>query len=110
MSLTTDLSEPVGALRLMLGDTVAGQGVKPDGSNFSDAEWDYFWAQGGDLWGALALACDALAAVWRTQPTFSADGLRIEREAIARGWAEAAVHFRAQSGAKIRQIQREGGA
>lgn len=65
MSFTYDLATEVGRLRLALGDTADGAGVKPDGSNFSDEELAYFLAVEGNVVDlATARACEALATAW----------------------------------------------
>jgi len=101
MTITTDLNSSIGELRLLLGDTEAGDGVKPNGGNFSDAELGYFLEQGGGVNLGAALACETLAWMWNLQPDFDADGLTVKRGEVARGWWRAALRFRANQGAKV---------
>jgi hypothetical protein len=39
----------ISQLRLTIGDTTDGVGVKPDGTNFTDAEITYFYDTGGGV-------------------------------------------------------------
>lgn len=65
MAFTYDLTTNRGAVRLALNDTVSGTGPRPDGSNFTDAEIDYFLTTAGsDVDAAVARACQALALAW----------------------------------------------
>lgn len=106
MSISTDLSSALGQMRLLLGDNIEGAGVRPDGTNFSDAELSYFHTQGGGVLEGAALACDALAQLWTLQPSFEADGLRVERGTVAAGWRIAAQGLRARAGAKTQRLIR----
>jgi len=65
-----DLDAAVGQIRLEIGDTdnTADAGVKPDGTNFSDAELNHFYSQeGSDVLAASARACEVLARMWARQ-------------------------------------------
>lgn len=65
MAFTYDLTTSRGAVRLALNDTVSGTGPRPDGTNFTDAELDYFLTTAGsDVDAAVARACQALALAW----------------------------------------------
>ncbi len=65
MAFTYDLTTARGAVRLALNDTVSGAGPRPDGTNFSDAEIDYFLTTaGGDVDAAVARASQGLALAW----------------------------------------------
>src|SRR5574337_908036 len=101
MPITTDLTTTTGQIRLLIGDTNAADGVKPDGTNFTDAEIAYFYSYGGSIEKAAALACETLAYLWNNLPDFDADGLRVDRSKTAQGWWRAAARFRANTGARI---------
>ena len=52
-------------LRLLIGDTAEGEGPRPMGANFDDAELDAFMAlEAGNLQRGVALALETLAAQW----------------------------------------------
>lgn len=103
-----DMDSPTGQVRLLIGDTVENVGVKPDGSNFTDVEIAYFLErEGGSVIRAAALACETLAALWNTYPDFEADGLRINRSTITKGWQQSALRFRVKAGAKVVQVVRD---
>lgn len=42
MSFTYELDAPVGWIRLMLGDNIEGEGVRPTGDNYTDEEITLF--------------------------------------------------------------------
>ena len=107
MAITTDLETTIGQIRLLIGDDREGDGVKPSGDNFSDAELTFFYEQGGSLNLAAALACESLAWQWNNQPNFAADGLRVDRGSVARGWFRAARQFRSNRGAKLLGVTRQ---
>lgn len=107
MAITTDLNSPIGQIRLLIGDTVENVGVKPDGSNLTDAEIEYFYQREGmEVTRAAALACETLAALWTTHPDFEADGLRLNRGMVAKGWLQSALRFRFWAGAQVIQVRR----
>lgn len=71
MTVTYDLASAnstvllISRLRLEIGDTTLNQGVKPDETNFADAELQIFLTRAGnDIEHAAALACDVLANTW----------------------------------------------
>jgi hypothetical protein len=108
MAITTDLNQPIGELRLLIGDNIENKGVKPGGANFTDAELDYFYSRGGqDLNAAAGLACETLSWIWQTHPDFSADGLTVKTGQISAGWWRAALRFRARRGASLHSVQRQ---
>ncbi len=108
MPITTDLNSPIGAIRLLIGDTIENNGMKPDAANFTDTEISYFLQQAdNNVLRAAALACDTLAAMWNTTPDFEADGLRMNRRGIARAWQQSATHFRMKAGAVVRKLVRD---
>lgn len=107
MPITTDLNNPIGEVRLLIGDTIENNGMKPNSANFTDAEIAYFLQQEDyNILLACALACDTLAAMWNTSPDFEADGLRMNRGGIARAWQQSAAHFRMKAGAIVRKLVR----
>jgi hypothetical protein len=107
MAITTDLGTTIGQIRLLIGDTVENDGVKPGGGNFSDAELTWFYDNEGSIEGAAGLACETLAWMWHVHPSFEADGLRVEQGKIAQSWWRAGVNFRARRGAKSVSLIRQ---
>lgn len=64
-TFTYDLSTQVGQIRLEIGDTQQGGGVRPNGSNYADEEIAHFLAEeAGHTGRATARACEALARDW----------------------------------------------
>jgi hypothetical protein len=107
MAITTDLTHPIGQIRLYIGDSTENDGAKPHGINFTDAELTHFYDYSGrSVEGATALACETLAWLWSLEPDFSADGLSISHQTTAQTWWKAALRWRAAQGATVRQIQR----
>jgi hypothetical protein len=66
MAFTYDTGTDIGKIRLAIGDTssTAGAGVKPDGTNFTDAELQIFLDAEGTWGRAAAAACETLATWW----------------------------------------------
>lgn len=98
MGFTFDLSTDNGALRLEIGDTVAGAGVKPDGSNFDDAELQYLIDREGSVMRAAAAACEILARSWARVANISVGSRREDFGAVAEQWAKQAKTLREQYG------------
>lgn len=95
MSFTYDLAENVGKLRLALGDTTSGSGVKPDGANFSDEELEYILEQEGDSVDmATARACEMLATHWANQADLTVGPRSEKLGQIAARYAEQAKGLR----------------
>jgi len=73
MAFTYDLSSAdtttllISRLRLEIGDTVEGAGVRPDDSNFTDVELQSLLTRASnDVERAAAYACGILATTWAT--------------------------------------------
>jgi hypothetical protein len=95
-------------VRFYLQDTVSGAGPKPADGNFSDAELTALLAAEGSWQRAVAAGFETLAAAWYKYPTFTADGLTLNRDKIANGFAEQAKVWRAAYGTAA--ASRAGGA
>lgn len=61
MSFTYDPATDIGKVRFELGDDAAGQGVKPDGSNFTDEEIQAVLTREHSVMRAVAGICETLA-------------------------------------------------
>ena len=98
MTFTYDITTACGQVRLALGDTTSGSGVRPDGSNFSDAEIAYFLAQEEQsVDGATARACEVLATQWATQADLTVGPRSESLSQIAERYAERAKSIRSST-------------
>lgn len=89
----------ISQIRLELGDVsaVVGQGVKPDGTAFSDAELTVFYAREGDVLSAAAAAAEALSRWWARAVTISIGGRSEALSDISKQYAALAVSLRARA-------------
>lgn len=98
MSFSYDLSTDVGIVRLELGDTTEGKGVRPDDGNLSDEELTYWVGREGHVMRAVAAACEALARMWSSYTTISI-GPHSETLSLIQGnWADRAKSLRSLYG------------
>jgi hypothetical protein len=101
MNFTYDLSSSdtdklnISKVRLEIGDTVLGSGVKPDGSNLLDDEIA-IWLdrEDDDVMRAVAAACEALARYWAGAADIAVGPRRESLSQIAKGYAERAKELR----------------
>lgn len=85
----------ISKVRLELGDMTPGSGVKPDGSNFSDAEIAAWLEEEGDhVFHAVIRACDALARMWSPVVTEQTGPRRMEYSKVADNWKAQAQTLR----------------
>lgn len=99
MAFSYDLTTDVGKLRLEIGDTTTGVGVRPDGTNFTDAELGYFLGQEGAVVGrAAARACEVLARSFAGLVDLSVGPRKESLSQAAKAYAERAVELRRQFG------------
>jgi hypothetical protein len=90
-SIITTRSE----VRLQIGDSVQGAGPRPDFSNYSDVEVDYFLAQeAGHLQRAAALALETLSSEWAKEASKQQLGPASSEANQARAFAERAAALR----------------
>lgn len=94
-----DLSADRYRVRFYIQDTTESAGPKPNDANFSDAEIDGLIALEGTWQRAVAAGFETLAAAWRRYPSFATEGLRLDRTAIADGYAAQAKEWRSKYGA-----------
>lgn len=104
MAITTDLATNIGKTRLEIGDndSTAGQGVKPDGSNFSDEEIQYFLTLEGSVRLAAAKACEVLGRHWSKVADIQIGSRREAFAQIAKNWVERGAELRSQGGGGLR--------
>lgn len=96
-SATTDLN--ISKVRLELGDTIAGAGVRTDGSNLSDEEIQvWLTAEGSSVMLAAARACEMLARDWARVASIQLGPRREALSDVAKAWAEQAKTLRTQYG------------
>lgn len=103
MSITTDLTTNIGKVRLEIGDNDSGngRGVKPDGTNLTDEQVQYFLDVEGTVGRATAHACEALARAWTKMANSTRSNRRDEWADVAKGWREMAAGLRLQFGGGI---------
>lgn len=98
MAFSYVLSTDVGKVRLEIGDTTAGAGVRPDGTNLTDAEVEYFLAQEGSVGRAVARACEVLATLWAGVADLTVGPRREALGSVAQRYADRAQRLRRQHG------------
>lgn len=98
MTWTYDLSTDIGQIRLELGDEKEENGVKPDGSNFSDEELTYILTKEGSVGCALAGACEILATQWAKVADSSAGPLSESLSKVQTSYEARAKALRRQYG------------
>lgn len=110
MAFTYNVSNNTGLMRLELGDTNEGAGIKPNGGNFSDEELGVWLTREGSVMRACAAACEALARAWASVADTSAGPLSESGGAVAAKWSEQAKALRAQFGYGASDADYAGGA
>lgn len=101
MSFSYILSTAVGQLRAELGDTssVAGEGVKPDGSYLTDEELQYLLdREGDDVMLATAAACELLARHCSRLVSMTVGPRSESLSDMAKAWKDRAAELREQYG------------
>lgn len=94
-----DLTTNVGKVRLEIGDTTSGTGVKPDGTNFTDTELEYFLDQEADSVGrATARACEVLARGFSGLVDLAVGPRRESLSQAAKAYMDRAKELRKQYG------------
>jgi hypothetical protein len=93
----------ISKIRLELGDTVEGSGIKPNGENFTDDELSFLYDQEDDSVGrAVAHACEILAKSWATHVTTERVGAITENYGeVSERWANRAKELREQYGGSV---------
>jgi hypothetical protein len=97
-------------VRFYLQDTVSGSGPKPADGNFTDGEITGLITVEGSWQRAVAAGFETLAAAWRRYPSFTADGLQLDRNKIADGYAAQATVWRKAHGDSVTARGGSGGA
>ena len=90
MAFTYDLNTSVGITRFRIGDTVQGDGPRPDRRNFSDDEIQAMLDQGGSVDAALGLLQAVLSNEWASVPDFTIGDRKESFSQVHRAYSEAA--------------------
>ena len=86
MAFTYDIDSSRGRVRLALGDAREDKGPRPDKSNFSDSEIDYFLTtQGNGINKSVAMGLEILGNEWLSYSISEKEG---EIDYDAKGLAE----------------------
>lgn len=85
----------ISQVRLEIGDTVEDSGVRPDGSNLSDAEiLIWLGRTSNSIAGAAALASDALSRMWAGVRDVEDIGSKDKASQVSQAWASLAIGLR----------------
>lgn len=99
MSFTYDLDEDVGKVRLRIGDTTEGAGVKPDNTNLSDEEIESLLEDEEDhVMRTVAACCEMLALAWAGMADIVVGPRHESLSKVAERYAERAKSLREQYG------------
>ena len=89
----------VSLVRLELGDTTDGSGVRPDNSNLTDEELAVWLArEEDDVLRAAAAACEALSRMWANAADLAIGPRHEALGAVSERWATAAMRLRRRRG------------
>lgn len=102
------LDRDLDKVRFYLQDTVNSSGPKPADGNFTDDELSALVTVEGAWQRAVAAGFEALASAWRKYPSFTADGLKLDRSNIADGYDAKAKEWRKLYGTSV--ASKTGGA
>ncbi len=85
-------------MRLETGDNrIDPSGILPEGKNFSNEEFDFFYSEeGDDFWKAVARAFEAASARWSAYPSSISMGSESQSIPAADNYAQRAKDIRAQ--------------
>ena len=98
-----DYSTDLDKVRENIRDVVSGSGPRPADANFTDALINGIITDEGSWQRAVAALFEMLAAEWRRHPSYSTDGLRLDRSDIADGFEKTAKDWRSKYGGSARQ-------
>lgn len=97
-TFTNDPDTDLGKVRLELGDDVDGEGVRPDGSNLTDAQLQVWLDREESVMRATAAACEALARQWARLANITIGARKEDLGAVSEQWAKQAYRLREQYG------------
>jgi hypothetical protein len=93
------LTADVGKVRLEIGDTVSGSGVRSSGANLTDEEIQVWLdAEDDDVMLAAARACEMLARDWAKAASIQLGPRREQLSDVAKAWERQAQALRDQYG------------
>ena len=90
-------------IRENIRDTVSGSGPLPADANFSDALIAGIITDEGSWQRTVAACFEMLASAWSRFPSYSTDGLKLDRSDIAEAFAKTAKEWRVKYGGSARQ-------
>jgi len=96
---TTNLDK----VRQNIRDVTENAGPRPADANFSDEVINGIITDEGSWQRAVAALFEMLAAEWRRHPSYSTDGLKLDRSDIADGFDKTAKEWRDKYGGAVRQ-------
>jgi hypothetical protein len=106
MTFTYDLASVdedellISKVRLELGDTTSGEGVKPSGGNFSDEELAiWLEEESNHVMHTVIRACLTLGRMWTNVANLTVGPRREELGKVAEGWLKNATSLTDQYGA-----------
>lgn len=97
MTFTYSLTTDTGKVRLKLGDTTSGSGVRADGSNLTDEEIGLFLTEEGSVDGAIAAACEMLSRDWARAASYTIGPRSEQLGKVSAEWAARAAEVREKS-------------
>lgn len=95
---TNDTDSDIGLVRLEIGDDEDGDGVKPNGKNFTDAQIQVWLDREGSVMCAAAAACEALARQWTRVANIAVGQRKEDSGETAAKWRAEAERLRSQYG------------
>lgn len=98
MTFSYDLDTDVGKVRLEIGDTEDGNGVKPNSANFSDQEIEFLVEEEQSVGRASARACEILARWYAPLVDLAAGPVRESLSKATSQWLTQAKELRRQFG------------
>ena len=98
MAFTYRTGTDVGKVRLFLGDDTENSGVRPDGTNFSDAEINVYLTREGSVERAVAGLAETLALQYARMVNLAVGPRREDLSRISEAYAEMAKYWRSLYG------------
>lgn len=99
LASSDDATVRIAKVRLELGDTAYGLGVKPDNSNFSDEEIAvWLEEESNHVMHTVVRACDVLARLWSNVATLTEGPRKEEFGKVTDNWTKQAQTLREQYG------------
>ena len=94
MTFTYVLTTDIGQIRLQIGDTTSGKGVRPSGANLSDEEIQVILDVEGTIMRTAAGCCEMLARDWSKVAVLGAGNAKEQMAAMADEFLKQAKYLR----------------